>query len=807
MSANDPGTATPQWNVDPQSSTDEGGAVSEQRPETLVLLPVRETVLFPELVMPIAFARQANIAAAQAAMRAEQPVGLVLQKDASVENPGDGDLHGIGTAAHVLRYLSGDDRQHHLVCQGLARFRIRELLSDAEHLSARVEWIEEPQTEGDKEIDARLTNLRQRALEALELLPQAPRELINAMRSIPTASLLTDAIAGYLGLRAAEKQEILETLDLPARMDRVQSLLDYRVDVLRLSREINQQTQERVGERQREAMLREQLHSIQKELGEDESRGQEVERLREALNDAGLPEDAHKETQRELKRLERIPEASAEYSMVRTYLELMAELPWSRLSEDQLDIDNARRILNEDHYGLDKVKRRILEHLAVHRLNPEGKSPILCFVGPPGVGKTSLGRSIARAMGRGFVRASLGGIHDEAEIRGHRRTYVGALPGNIIDNLRKAGTRNPVFMLDEMDKLSASFHGDPASALLEVLDPEQNDSFRDSYLGVPFDLSKVMFIGTANVLDSIPGPLRDRMEVIELPGYSRDEKAQIARKYLIGRQIEQAGLSNEQCELSDEALASIISDYTREAGLRNLEREIGAVVRHIAVRVAEGDETDHLIGADDLRDILGPRRFESEIALRTSVPGVATGLAWTPHGGDILFIEASRAPGNGRLILTGQLGDVMKESVRAALTLVKSRAEDLGIDTALFKDHDIHVHIPAGAIRKDGPSAGVAVYTALVSLLTDRTVRPEVAMTGEISLRGQILPIGGVKEKTLAAHQSGIKTVLLPERNRKDEDEIPENIRAELEVRWMERVDQAIDAALTPAAAATAQSP
>ncbi|MDN5938304.1 MAG: endopeptidase La, partial [Salinisphaera sp.] len=789
MSANDPGTATPQWNVDPQSSTDEGGAVSEQRPETLVLLPVRETVLFPELVMPIAFARQANIAAAQAAMRAEQPVGLVLQKDASVENPGDGDLHGIGTAAHVLRYLSGDDRQHHLVCQGLARFRIRELLSDAEHLSARVEWIEEPQTEGDKEIDARLTNLRQRALEALELLPQAPRELINAMRSIPTASLLTDAIAGYLGLRAAEKQEILETLDLPARMDRVQSLLDYRVDVLRLSREINQQTQERVGERQREAMLREQLHSIQKELGEDESRGQEVERLREALNDAGLPEDAHKETQRELKRLERIPEASAEYSMVRTYLELMAELPWSRLSEDQLDIDNARRILNEDHYGLDKVKRRILEHLAVHRLNPEGKSPILCFVGPPGVGKTSLGRSIARAMGRGFVRASLGGIHDEAEIRGHRRTYVGALPGNIIDNLRKAGTRNPVFMLDEMDKLSASFHGDPASALLEVLDPEQNDSFRDSYLGVPFDLSRVMFIGTANVLDSIPGPLRDRMEVIELPGYSRDEKAQIARKYLIGRQIEQAGLSNEQCELSDEALASIISDYTREAGLRNLEREIGAVVRHIAVRVAEGDETDHLIGADDLRDILGPRRFESEIALRTSVPGVATGLAWTPHGGDILFIEASRAPGNGRLILTGQLGDVMKESVRAALTLVKSRAEDLGIDTALFKDHDIHVHIPAGAIRKDGPSAGVAVYTALVSLLTNRTVRPEVAMTGEISLRGQILPIGGVKEKTLAAHQSGIKTVLLPERNRKDEDEIPENIRAELEVRWMERVD------------------
>ncbi|MDN5782188.1 MAG: endopeptidase La, partial [Luteimonas sp.] len=511
--------------------------------------------------------------------------------------------------------------------------------------------------------------------------------------------------------------------------------------------------------------------------------------------------EAREQADRELGRLERIPEESAEYSMVRTYLELMAELPWSKQSEDKLDIAAARAVLDEDHYGLDKVKRRILEHLAVHKLNPQGKSPILCFVGPPGVGKTSLGQSIARAMGRKFARASLGGVHDEAEIRGHRRTYVGALPGNIISNLRKAGTRNPVFMLDEMDKLSASMHGDPAAALLEVLDPAQNDSFHDNYVSVPFDLSRVMFIGTANVLDSVPGPLRDRMEVIELSGYTRDEKMQIARRYLIKRQLEQAGLTPAQCEIDDDALRSLIADYTREAGLRNLERQIGAVARRIAMRVAEGETGDRRIGAEDLRDILGPRRFEDEVALRTSMPGVVTGLAWTPNGGDILFIEASRAPGSGQLILTGQLGDVMKESARAALTLVKSRAEELGIDPQGFDKHDIHVHVPAGAIPKDGPSAGLAMYTALVSLLTDRAVRSDVAMTGEISLRGQVLPIGGIKEKTLAAHQAGIKTVLLPARNRKDEEEIPDNVRRDLHIVWTALVDDGVRAALEPLSA------
>ncbi len=784
----------------PHNALVQAGRGNEQpRPETLTLLPLQETVLFPELVMPITFGRQTSIAAAQQAMRNEQPLGLVLQSDPEADNAGPPELHRIGTAANILRYMTGEDGRHHLVCQGLARFRIREFEDNGDApLSARVEWIDEPEAEGDREVDARMNNLRNRALETLKLLPQAPGDLTQAIRSIGSASLLADAIAGYLGLRASEKQEVLETVDLTQRLDKVQSFLDYRLDVLRLSHDISQQTQERMSERQREAMLREQMRSIQRELGEDEARGQELEELREALDKAELPKEAREQTDRELKRLERIPEASAEYSMVRTYLELMAELPWSRRSDDKLDIQAARAILDEDHYGLDKVKRRILEHLAVHKLNPEGKSPILCFVGPPGVGKTSLGQSIARAMGREFVRASLGGVHDEAEIRGHRRTYVGALPGNIMSSLRKAGTRNPVFMLDEMDKLSTSFHGDPASALLEVLDPEQNDTFHDNYLGVPFDLSKVMFIGTANVLDSIPGPLRDRMEVIELSGYTRDEKLQIARKYLISRQLKNAGLTNDQCDIGDDALTSLISDYTREAGLRNLEREIGAVVRHVAVRVAEGQAGAHHIGAADLRDILGPRRFENEIALRTSVPGVSTGLAWTPHGGDILFIEASRAPGKGRLILTGQLGDVMKESAQAALSLVKARAQDLGIDPEGFEKHDIHVHIPAGAIRKDGPSAGLALYTALVSLLTGRNVRPDVAMTGEISLRGQVLPIGGIKEKTLAAHQAGIKTVLLPDRNRKDEDEIPDNVRSELEIKWIEEADDGVQAALQP---------
>jgi ATP-dependent Lon protease len=782
-----------------QPTPESTGTSTRDWPEDfMILLPVRNFVLFPELVMPLSVGRPASIAAAQEAIRAERPIGLILQRNPDQEEPGPDDIYRVGTIANVLRFVTADDQQHHLICQGETRFRILDFIPSAPFLAARVERLHEPRGTGDPELDARLLTLRERALEALELLPQTPQELVNAVRSITSAGVLADTVAGYLDLKPEDKQDILETLDLKQRMDRVQKLLDYRVEVLKLSQKIGQQTRERMSERQREAMLREQMRSIQQELGEGEDRAEEIRELTEAIEQAGMPEEANTQAMREIKRLERMPEAAAEYSMVRTYLEWLTELPWSKESEDKLDIEEARRILDEDHYGLEKVKRRILEHLAVRKLNPEGKSPILCFVGPPGVGKTSLGQSIARAMGRQFQRIALGGVHDEAEIRGHRRTYIGALPGNIIQSIRKAGTRNPVFMLDEMDKLGTGFHGDPASALLEVLDPAQNASFRDTYLGVPFDLSHVMFIGTANVLDQIPGPLRDRMEVIELPGYTREEKIEIARRYLVGRQLEAAGLGPEQCRIEDAALSRIVADYTREAGCRNLEREIGAVVRHVAVRIAEGSIASAHIDAEDLPDILGPPRFEDEVAMRTSVPGVATGLAWTPTGGDILFIEASRAPGKGRLILTGQLGDVMKESAQAALSLIKSHCADLRLDPELFEHNDIHIHVPAGAIPKDGPSAGVALYTALASLLTERRVREDVAMTGEITLRGLVLPVGGIKEKTLAALRAGIHTVLLPARNRKDQEDIPAAAREQLELHWIERVEDAVALALTP---------
>ncbi|HVD72400.1 MAG TPA: endopeptidase La, partial [Xanthobacteraceae bacterium] len=565
-------------------------------------------------------------------------------------------------------------------------------------------------------------------------------------------------------------------------------------------KQIGDQTQQSLSSQQREHILREQLRHIQKELGEGDEKSTELLELREAIEKAGMPQEAEDQAKKELKRLERMPDASPEYGMIRSYLDWLIGLPWSKFDPDAIDIAEARRILDEDHYGLPKIKRRILEYLAVTKLNPNGRSPILCFVGPPGVGKTSLGQSIAKATGRKFVRLSLGGVHDEAEIRGHRRTYIGALPGNIIQSIRKAGTGNPVMMLDEVDKLGQGFHGDPSSALLEVLDPEQNSTFRDNYLGVAFDLSKVMFIATANVLDTIPGPVRDRMEVIELPGYTEDEKLEIAKRYLLRRQLEQTGLTPEQCEITEDAIRAIIRDYTREAGVRNLERLIGAVCRHVAMRVAESSTTHLRIDEAALPAILGPRRFENEVAMRTSVPGVATGLAWTPTGGDILFIEATRVPGRGNLILTGQLGDVMKESAQAALTLVKARAPDLGIDVSLFQKSDVHIHVPAGAIPKDGPSAGVAMFVALVSLLTGRTVSSDTAMTGEISLRGLVLPIGGVKEKVLAATRAGITTVMLPARNRKDLEDVPDAARQQVRFVWMERVDDAVAAALNPPA-------
>jgi ATP-dependent Lon protease len=781
MSTNDTTATTP--------PADERKATPSLPEDMLIVLPVRNMVLYPGVILPVAIKREKTVAGAQEAVRTEAKVGFLLQKSADTDDPGFDDLHRVGTVASIVRYITAPDGTHHLVCQGERRFRVLDAVGGFPYLVARVEYLNDTGA-AHAEVEARMLHLKQKAMEAISLLPQAPAELGNAVQSIESSSTLADTIASFLDIKPSEKQELLEILDLRERLERVATLLTRRVEVLRLSRQIEQQTKEAIDDRQREIVLREQLRQIQKELG-DEGGGEEIAELGEAITKAGMPPDIEEHARKELKRLERMNEASGEYSMARTYLDTLIALPWSKLDDESIDIARARSVLDADHYGLEKIKKRIVEYLAVRKLNPQGRSPILCFVGPPGVGKTSLGQSIARALGLKFQRTSLGGTHDEAEIRGHRRTYIGALPGNIIQALRKAGTRNPVLMLDEIDKLGRGIQGDPASALLEVLDPEQNSTFRDNYLGVPFDLSKVLFIATANQLDTIPGPLRDRMEIIQLTGYTEDEKVEIARRYLVRRQLEANGLKPEQAAVTDDALRHIARDYTREAGCRNLEREIGAVLRNVAVRIAEGSITSASIDAEQVREILGAPRFEGEIAMRVSVPGVATGLAWTPVGGDILFIEATRVPGHGKLILTGQLGDVMKESAQAALSLVKSQCEALGIDPAMFEKSDIHVHVPAGAIPKDGPSAGVAMYTALVSLLTARTVRPDVAMTGEISLRGLVLPVGGIKEKTVAAHRAGIRTVLLPARNRKDLEDIPESVRKEVTFVWLERAEEA----------------
>jgi ATP-dependent Lon protease len=775
----------------------QGEAHPAPPPDAMIVLPVRQTVLFPGMVLPLAIGRKSSIAAAQEAVRSERMLGVVLQTNPAVEEPTPEQLHAVGTVAQVLRYVTAPDGTHHVVVQGVRRFRAVEYLPGFPFLVARIEelGLAEVMT---PEIEARLRLVRSRARETMELLPNVPAEVAATIDALDSPSALADFVAGILDAKPAEKQDVLETIDIKERLDKVLALLAQRIEVLKISKQIGEQTQQSLSSQQREHILREQLRHIQKELGEGDDKSVEIAELRDAIEKAGMAKEAEDQAKKELKRLERMPDASPEYGMIRSYLDWLIGLPWSKLDPDNIDIADARRILDEDHYGLPKIKRRILEYLAVRKLNPDGRSPILCFVGPPGVGKTSLGQSIAKATGRKFVRLSLGGVHDEAEIRGHRRTYIGALPGNIIQSIRKAGTRNPVMMLDEVDKLGQGFHGDPSSALLEVLDPEQNSTFRDNYLGVAFDLSKVMFIATANVLDTIPGPVRDRMEVIELPGYTEDEKLEIARRYLLKRQLTANGLRPEQCEISEDAIRSMIRDYTREAGVRNLERLIGAVCRHVAVRIADGSVEHMRIDAAALPAILGAHRFENEVAMRTSVPGVATGLAWTPTGGDILFIEATRVTGSGRLILTGQLGDVMKESAQAALTLVKSRAGDLGIDAGLFEKSDVHIHVPAGAIPKDGPSAGVAMFVALVSLLTGRTARSDTAMTGEISLRGLVLPIGGVKEKVLAAARAGITTVMLPARNQKDLEDVPEAARQQVRFVWMERVDDAVAAALHP---------
>jgi len=771
--------------------------------DALIIVAVRNIVLLPGMVAPIAITRPKSIAAAQQALREQRPIGIVLQRNADTEDPTADDLYRIGTVANIVRYITAQDGGHHIVCQGVQRARMLDYLPGTPFLVARVLNIPEPTT-SSPEIEARFLNLQRQAIEAIQLLPQAPPELVALFQSTTSPAVLADLATSYMDIKPQEKQEILETVDLSRRMERVSAFLAERLEVLRLSNEIGQKTRAAFDERQREAILREQLATIQRQLGEGDGKGQEVAELTEAITKARMSPEAEGQARKELRRYERMPEAAADAGMVRSYLDWLTELPWALPEEKPIDIAEARRILDEDHFGLEKIKSRIIEYLAVRKLAPQGKAPILCFVGPPGVGKTSLGQSIARAMGRPFVRVSLGGVHDEAEIRGHRRTYIGSLPGNIIQGIKKAGARNCVMMLDEIDKMGRGIQGDPSAAMLEVLDPEQNATFRDNYLGVPFDLSRVVFIATANMLDTIPGPLLDRMELISLPGYTEEEKLEIARRYLVRRQLEANGLSPEQAEVDVEALRQIIKGYTREAGVRWLEREIGRALRHAAVQIAEGSASKVSIAPKDLVAILGQPRFEGEIALRTSVPGVATGLAWTPVGGDILFIEATRVPGRGALILTGQLGDVMRESAQAALTLVKSRASQLGIDPSLFEKSDIHVHVPAGATPKDGPSAGVAMFTALASLLTDRTVRPDTAMTGEISLRGLVLPVGGIKEKVVAAAAAGLTRVMLPARNRRDFDDIPASAREKLSFVWLEQVDDAIANALSDGKASAA---
>jgi len=773
--------------------------------EEIIVLPVRNMVLFPGTVLPITVGRPRSVAAAQEAVKAKRSIGILLQRNPADADPGPAELHRVGTIGSVARLVTAPDGTHHLIVQGERRFTVKEFLQSEPFLVARVTPHTEEAPTG-REIEARSLYLRDRAIEAVQLLSQAPAEIIAVIQSIEAPGVLADLVASLMDLKSEEKQQILELFEVKERLDRVIAALSQRIEVLRISKQIGEKTREALDDRQKEAVLREQLRQIRRELGETEEGTGQLEELAQALAQAGMPAEVEEHAQRELRRLQRMSEGSPEYSMITSYLEWLVAMPWSKTDVEDLDVARARSVLDEDHFDLERIKRRIVEFLAVRKLNPQGRSPILCFVGPPGVGKTSLGQSIARALGIKFARVSLGGVHDEAEIRGHRRTYVGALPGNIMQALRKAGTRNPVLMLDEIDKLSASHQGDPYSALLEVLDPEQNGTFRDNYLAVPFDLSRVLFICTANVLDTIPAPLRDRMELIELTGYTEEEKLEIAKRYLVLRQLRANGLTPEQVQVSEAALRRIIVDYTREAGCRNLERQIGAVLRSTAVRFASGTTEQAVLGPEDVSAILGPARFENEIAMRTSVPGVATGLAWTPVGGDILFIESSRVPGGGKLILTGQLGEVMKESAQAAVTLVKALSGSLGIDAGSFDRQDLHIHVPAGAIPKDGPSAGVAIFTSLASLLSNRTVRSDVAMTGEISLRGLVLPVGGIKEKVVAAARAGIHTVILPARNRKDFEEIPESARRKLEFIWAERVEDALAVALSDSPASGARS-
>jgi ATP-dependent Lon protease len=780
-----------------------GGADKEEKgkddkisvPPELPILPLRGTVLYPDLILPIMVGRKKSVKLIDDAMDSDRIIGIITQKRSEIEDPKEGDLYSVGVAALILRMIRELDGSQRVIVQGVSRIKVKEYIQREPYFKVRSETVEETNIQG-VEVDALMMNLKNLFQRAVELAPYLTSELGTMVSNIKSPSILADLIASNLNLSTTEKQGILETFDVRERLTKVHLLLNKEVQVLELGNKIQSQVKEDMDRTQREYYLREQLKAIKKELGELDEHSTEIKELREKIKKAKMPPEAMTAAEKELDRLAKIPPASAEYTVARTYLDWLAELPWSETTEDNLDIDNAQKTLDEDHYDLEKVKKRILEYLAVRKLKSDMKGPILCFVGPPGVGKTSLGKSIARTMGRKFIRISLGGVRDEAEIRGHRRTYVGALPGRIIQGIKKAGSNNPIFMLDEVDKIGMDFRGDPSSALLEVLDPEQNFSFSDHYIDVTFDLSKVMFITTANVLDTIPPALRDRMETLELPGYSEDQKMMIAKEFLIPKQINEHGLSSEFIEFQDTALQMIISSYTREAGVRNLEREIAAICRGVAKDVARGIMEKVVIVPELLHKFLGPVKFFPEIAERTSDPGVATGLAWTPTGGDIIFVEATKMRGEKGLTLTGQLGDVMKESAQAALAYVRSKSKELNIEEDFFEKNDIHIHVPAGAIPKDGPSAGITMFVALTSLLTNKPVRSDIAMTGEITLRGLVLPVGGIKEKVLAGMRAGIKTIILPKKNEKDLEEIPEHIRKQMNFKFIQRMDEAIALAL-----------
>jgi ATP-dependent Lon protease len=765
--------------------------------DELPVLPIRNAVLFPGAVAPFDVGREKSVALVEDVHNLQSPViAIFAQRDPATDDPSADDLYPVGCAARVLKALKHSSGNYSLILQGLTRIRLDQLTQTNPYMRAKIARVETRAHE-DVEAEALAMSLRDVAKQVIQLMPELPREAGSLIDSIQAPGALADLVAANLDAPVEEKAQLIETVEVKERIRKVLRLLTRQLEILKMRERINSQIKEEMGKNQREYVLRQQLKAIKEELGEDDGDQGDLDGLEERIAKASLPSEADGVAKKQLKRLRSMQVGSAEYTVVRTYLDWILDLPWSTSTEDNMEIQEVRRVLDEDHYGLDKVKKRIVEYLAVRKLKKDKKGPILCLIGPPGVGKTSLGKSIARSLGRKFVRISLGGVHDEAAIRGHRRTYVGALPGQIIQGMKKAGTVNPVFMMDEVDKIGHDFRGDPSAALLEVLDPEQNNSFADHYLEIPYDLSNVMFVATANVADPIPPPLRDRMEILEIPGYTRREKLAIARQHLIPKQLEEHGLKSEQLTITDEAVEELIEHYTREAGVRSLERTIASVIRGVAVKVAEGDASARVIKSEeDLHGFLGPIKYTSEVAERTEETGVATGLAWTSVGGEILFVEVTRMFGSGKMQLTGQLGDVMKESAHAALSYVRTNAERFGISKDFLEKSDIHIHIPAGAMPKDGPSAGVTMFTAIVSLLTGIRVRHDVAMTGELSLRGRVLPIGGLKEKTLAAHRAGIKRVLIPERNKADLDEVPKEVRDELEFVFVHKLDEVLAGAL-----------